>query len=318
MRRQVLSVLVLAAWAVLTGLLWQSCILDDQSDCPKGEFRVVFNWDSIGIPNYDRPEMGVLFYPQGSGGWWRYDLRPAGGVVPAPGQVFRTISYNDNIETVLISGNHSYDEIQGTTVNGQILNSFPKGLLREEPPVPDTSEPVHMCPTTMAVARSGWFRYMGTDTVQTLWPRKFTATYSVTVDRVDSISSAMAVSVALTGMSPGKYLASCRRMPGPVAYSSAMGIDAAHDRFTGTFNTFGPATDATQNMLYVYVLLVNGDKKIYAFDVTDQVLPHSDSLDVSIHVGGIKLPDVEPSGDVGSMEVGVSGWEVIHVTISND
>lgn len=302
---------------MLSGLL-QSCIFEGECDCPPSDFRVVFRWDSIGILHYSHPEMGVLFYPKDSQGWWRYDLRPTGGFVPVPGSVFRTISYNDNIETVVISGNNDYDSIQGNTVGGQILTTFPRDLVRAEPPVPDSEEAVNMCPTTMAVAQTGWFTYSATDTVQHLWPRLFTAHYEVTVGHVDSIASAQAVSVVLTGMSKGKFLASCRRMPGPVAYASPLSIDDDNSSFTGGFNTFGPATDATKNMLYVYVVLVDGEKKIYTFDVTDQIKPNANSLHVSLQVGDIRLPDVHPQGEVGSMQVGVSGWDVIHVSVSND
>lgn len=317
-RMDILTKLCLASAAVLA--ICQGCIYDSLEECPQTTYmlKINYNWDSVGMPRIPASAMAVLLYPRDHGGYWRYDLNHQGGKVPVPSEVFRTITYNENLETARVTYHKDYDSVRAVSLPGQLLFCFPKNLVKEEPPAPKPDEPVYMCPTQIVAEASDWFTYTLQDTTQILYPALFTPIYTVSVDSVENIESASAVAVALTGMSRGKFIASGQRIASPVTNTASMTADPAAKTLSSRFNTFGPAPDAKECKLCVYAVLVDGKRQIYSFDVTRQVLDAPDPMHVNIRVSGIELPEAEPSGEVGTVDVGVSSWEIVNITISNN
>lgn len=101
----------------------------------------------------------------------------------------------------------------------------------------------------------------------------------------------------------------------PVTMPSTMSVN--EDKITGNMFCFGPATDALPHTLSIYVWLADGQKQVYAYDVSDIVNNNPDSLMLTIRVSGLRLPDVKPDPDGGGMDVDIDNWTVENIELTN-
>ncbi|MDE5918744.1 MAG: hypothetical protein K2H05_04450, partial [Duncaniella sp.] len=101
-------------------------------------------------------------------------------------------------------------------------------------------------------------------------------------------------------------------LPGSVSPESENSI-------SGVMLTFGRAPSVANNTLRLYLWLTDGEKKVYEWDVAEQIVSAPNQRQLTITVGGITLPDLTPvqppEGDEG-MKVDVDNWEVIDIELS--
>lgn len=123
------------------------------------------------------------------------------------------------------------------------------------------------------------------------------------------------MSAALSGMAGAMLIASGKKE----AYPSTLSIKASIIDSTtvgGEFFTFGvPGEPSVDNIFSLFVIIKDGRRFCYQFDVTDQVRLAPDPMNVCLVVRGLKLEKPDTGNDTG-FEVAVDGWETVIVDIN--
>ncbi len=146
--------------------------------------------------------------------------------------------------------------------------------------------------------------------------RQLTARYRFTIDDVENLDGVKAMSATFSGLAGAENLADGRKTAYPSTLPSKVDI-YGDSTIGGDFVTFGiPCEPTAENTLSLMVLLHDGRKFNYRFDVTDQVRAAENPLDVHVRIAGLSLEPSTPGGDSGAFEVGVDGW--ISITINID
>lgn len=308
----ILRIIIMGVMAALVG----GCgILEDLKPC-EGKVRVEYDWSRLGYYSFTMPEgMTSLFYPEAGGDYWRFETPWQGGFVTPPLGRCRVAALNNDTRSVVWQGFDSAETLYAYTMPGEILATVAAQYRGAAPPrvTPEpmrrTPDPVFVADTTESVSDQVH------ETVVRLVTRQFTPLYTIIVEDVENIGSVVTCSASLSGLAAGKYLVSNRRMEVPVTMPSAMSVSG--DIITGSMFCFGPAAAEMPHTLSIYVWLADGQKQVYAFDVSDIVNSNADSLMLTIRVSGLKLPDVKPNPDGGGMDVDIDNWTVENIELTN-
>ncbi len=308
----IFHIIVMGVMGVLAG----GCgILDDLKPC-EGKVRVEYDWSRLGYHDFTMPEgMTSLFYPETGGDYWRFETPWQGGFVTPPLGRCRVAALNNDTRSVVWQGFDSAETLYAYTMPGEILSTVAAQYRGAAPPRV-TPEPMRQAPDPVFVAdTTESVTDQVHETVVRLVTRQFTPLYTIIVEDVENIGSVVACSASLSGLAAGKYLVSGRRMDVSVTMPSAMSVNG--DRLMGNMFCFGPAPDALPHTLSIYVWLADGQKQVYAYDVSDIVNSNADSLMLTIRVSGLKLPDVKPNPDGGGMDVDIDNWTVENIELTN-
>lgn len=321
--------------ALLSGAALSSCIFEDEGYCPdRISFIIENDWS---LCHDASPEgMAYIFFPVDGAEPWRFDFagREAGKVTMVLGK-YSFLSYNDDTYNVLFRDEDRYDTYQAYTAETDLLGSIPgpeRGVS-----LPQTAgERAVRCPDMMwgcaysafslqydgvryvpfPLAQSDTVMKYSPDFVLTAIQRPLTARYSFRIEDIENLSGVKSMSAALSGMAGAMTLVSGIRE----AYPSTLSLDASIlDPTTagGRFCTFGiPDKPSADNILNLFVILKDGRRFCYQFDVTGQVRSAPDPMNVCLIVRGLVLEIPDTSGDTG-FEVAVDGWETVVVNISD-
>lgn len=146
--------------------------------------------------------------------------------------------------------------------------------------------------------------------------KPLTPHYTCRVEDVENLSGVKSLGAALSGMAGSLVFCSGERTDYPVTLPFNM-RRADERSIEGDFHSFGlPDSPDRPNVLYIFVVLKDGRKFSYRFDVTDQVRKAPDPMEVTVVVRGLKLEESEIEGD-GGFDVGVDGWITIIVNITS-
>ena len=318
-----------------------SCIFEDSPICPeKMEFTIVpeFPADGPGIPSgslQNLPEgMAYLFFPSDGSPVWRFDLPGCGSgkVMMSPGN-YSFLSFNDDTSSVLFRGENSYGTYEAYTVEADLLGNIPLSL-RGNGAAPGGEERVVACPEMMwgssyygfslgydglsyiysASTQSGEVSVFSPDFILKSYEFPLTARYVYRIEDVKNLSGVKSMSAALTGMAGSIMLASGQKG----SYPSTLSLKASSsDSSTigSSFYTFGlPLAPTAPNVLNLFVVLTDGRRFCYKFDVTTQVREASDPMNVEIVVRDLTI-DVPDSGGTSGFDVNVDGWitEIVNI-----
>lgn len=311
-----------------------SCIFEGEGDC--------IDWLSFTIENDWRAcsdaspgGMAYIFFPEDGGEPWRFDFagRDAGNVNMVLGE-YMFLSYNDDTYNVLFSGEGSYDSYEAYTSEKDLLGSIPQAERGKSMPR-GTGERTVACPDMMWGCAYGCFslQYDGVryaqyatipsddninfspDFVLTAIQRPLTARYSFRIEDIENLSGVKSMSAALSGMAGAMLLASGEKESYPSTLSFGVSVIDASTA-GGKFCTFGiPGEPVADNILSLFVVIKDGRRFCYQFDVTDQVRSAPDPMNVSLIVSGLKLENPDTGSGTG-FEVGVDGWKTVIVNIN--
>lgn len=274
---------------------------------------VTYDW-----PVYQTPTgMAVHLYPFPDGSYWRFDLRPTGGLIRTDFGTYNVVSYNNDTESVRILGDESFGSLQASTWAGRINDGVAEAFRGPEPPRSDPSEPVQQLPQTLYVAVAPQpFDYTAANRRLRLSPELFTPMVRVTVSGITHIASAANASMALSGMAGGKFMATSLTTADAVTYPAQMSV--MDSVIQGQMRCFGlPDPPSEKNILTVYVWLWDAKKQAFNYDVTGQLRGQADSDIIDVRVSGMELPEVKASDDVGNIQVGMDNWEIVDIELSN-
>lgn len=328
-----LSCFIPTAVMLSTGAALTSCIFEDEGYCPdRLHFIIENDWRQCHDAS---PEgMAYIFFPEDGAEPWRFDFagREAGKVTMALGK-YSFLSYNDDTYNVLFRDEDRYDTYQAYTAETDLLGSIP-GPERGESLPQTAGERAVRCPDMMwGCAYSAFsLQYDGvrftpfplpqSDTVMNYSPdfvltavqRPLTARYSFRIEDIENLSGVKSMSAALSGMAGAMQVATGIKG----AYPSTLTFDASIlDPTTagGRFCTFGiPEAPTVDNILNLFVIIKDGRRFCYQFDVTDQVRQAPDPMNACLIVSGIVL-EIPDTDDGTGFDVAVDGWETVIVNI---
>lgn len=307
--------LAMPAVALLGGLC--SCVheMPAEPQVPAGQgVHVLLQWERE--PQVVPEGMSVLFYPEGGGGPQRYEMGILGGeAYYLKGGTYSAVTFNNDTHALLFMGSGEFGTLSVSTRMAALSSPL---TLYSGPELPRAAEEeVSLCqpdmlwgaslePTTVAQG----------DTVR-LYPRQLVARYSVEAEGIENMASVSQVSMALSGLATGWNFATASPLPERATVPGSLSRKS-HTELRGQMLTFGlPSPQGRdRNILTLYFLLLDGSKRAYEFDVTDQILSAPDPLEVHIRVSGISLPEVDTGSSGPGMDVDVDQWEIVEIELS--
>ena len=315
MNRHILTL----ATAVIAATALSSCHHKDliyESELRR-ETEIRFDWSNA--PDAAPASMSAfLFRP--SGRMIRFDFTDReGGEADLPVGTYSGIALNsDNTDWALLRNTESVDDFEIATRDVTSLTGMEIGT-RALPRAAGTEiEPIVATPGSLWSARSDNMEVTekAGKTVLTFYPEEVVCHYTVDIYGVTNISglTGSAVDATLSGMSGGylhgKGTPSDSRVTMPIKLIADLSDKALHAEFL----TFGenPYTDY-EHKLTVYIILSDGSKRYYVYDVTGQVRNAADPRHVHITVRGLELP--EATADGGGFVPEVNDWESENVDL---
>lgn len=323
--------------AVLLNCSTVSCIYEYDNCPPVLDVAIVNNWDRAPAAN---PEgMAYIFFPDNVQEVWRFDFPgvTAGSVRLNVGN-YRFLSFNDDTYNVQFRGEDSYENYEAYTDEAHLVEWTGDGwrVVDEPNRRSGSGERVVRSPDAMWGCAYGEFRlcYDGVsyitssnvgsgseqifspERILTSYQKPLTARYSCRIEDVENAEGVRQLSAALSGLAGSMHLSTGVKGDYPVTLPfKARVIENCMIR--GEFFTFGlPPEPDKGNTMYLFVVLKDGRKFSYEFDVTEQVREAADPMNVEIIVRGLKLEKSGPE-DEGGFDVNVDGWQTITININS-
>lgn len=308
------SVQFVFVFVFLIGLL-SSCDHKDlcEPDAGFDQVNVIFDWSKA--PGATAQGMALYLFPEDGGEMIRYDFGTAtGGKADIPYGNYRAFFVNNDAPDVLLRGTSSYETFEAYTRPSYLLE-----------PLGFNVNPKESNPNNEAVALAANRLWMGSDThVQVLpsatgnggvaapqtlvfYPKEVTTTYTVEILDVANVKYVSAQSMSLSGLSGNYFPISDKRSE----LRTTIPFEAqAHEQArTITGQTYGFGSSLSSNKMHtlaLYVILTDGSKHFYTFNVSKQVNEAPDPKNVHIVINRLSLPLPKESG--GAFNPTVSDW----------
>lgn len=271
--------------------------------------HIAFDWSLD--PSASPAGMRIWLYPLD----WKGDAHPVdlpgrdgSDVSVTPGR-YRLISYNNDLEWVLPSGETEYGSHLLSTRDADILEPLRRATASRSGST-DSGQRVAACPEPVWGAKADTVD-IKSDSQIVLSPAPLHCHYTFTFEDVGPLSHVAAASASISGMTPGIEMASLSKAPGLCTHPLAATVDRDGDSISGDFYTFGvPGTPGGENRMSLYVLMDNGDGYRFTqgdnLDVTSQIESAPDPRNVHLIIRGIHIPDVSAAS--GDFHIEVDGW----------
>ena len=149
----------------------------------------------------------------------------------------------------------------------------------------------------------------------TLYPKPLFCTYTVDIHNAQNLKHIKGMSATLSGLA-GSVMAETGI---PTEELVTIPFDVYklpnNTSITGSFRTFGYSSKQAkpEHKLVVYVVLSDGSRKFYTYDVTDQVRKAPDPYHVHIVLDGLPLP--KPISNGNGIKPTVKEWDRIEIPI---
>ena len=280
---------------------------------PTAEVRVLFDWSAA--PGARAEGMVAFFFPEQGGAPLRYDFAdPSGGTADIPWGSYRVIYLNNDTETILLRGTESYETFEiytRPTSVGETMStrSEPRGANPGDEPVVLAPEQVWGGSLTGVRLAPGLEQPY--TLVLPVHPK--VCTYSFEVRGVENLKYVSSAGASFSGMSGSLFMGD-----GSVSGQGSMvpfpADSDGNSVITGSTFTFGPSADAgAAHVLTLYLILADGSKFYYRFDVTRQVDGAPDRRHVHIVLEGLPLP--KPIVNGGGFHPSVDDWETEEIAL---
>ncbi len=296
-----------------------SCIYEYDKCPPALTLKIENDWQAA--PEADPEGLAYMFFSDLGGEPWRFDFagREGGEVSLIPGD-YSFVSFNDDTYNVRFREDGGYEGYEAYTVRAD--DSYLPAAVRE------LDEKLHVCPDMMWGCSYDYvgLKYSGLEYgepavrsesyILRCPQRHLTARYSFLIENVTNLDGVVSLSAVFTGLACSLNLADGAKGDYPCMLPSAA-KKGGETSIEGEFLTFGiPAEPTADNYLLLFVVLSDGRKFTYHFDVTPQVRNAPDPLDVKVIIRGLELEESEGgSKPGGGFDVSVDGWISITINI---
>lgn len=305
---------VLLAVAVLAVLLLTSCEHKDlcYDHYHNTKIQVVFDWKNA--PDATPETMRLYLFPIDGGRPRTYEfIDYRGGHVNVPAGRYKALCVNSDTESVLYRGIDSFDSFEAYAPDGVLsVGAFlvPRAEGTSEERVaksPDRLYSARLDDLTVELSKEN-------QTV-TLYPELSVCRYRVEIRNVSNLQyvSSDGIVGSLSGMSGGLLVGRNELTSAPVTVPFEVISDGV-STLTADFLTFGQTgSSGPAHKLVIYVIMSDGSKNYYTFDVTRQVDEAADPRDVHILLDGLPLP--KPIVNGGGFQPAVDEWENIDIDV---
>lgn len=305
---------VLLAVAVLAVLLLTSCEHKDlcYDHYHNTKIQVVFDWKNA--PDATPETMRLYLFPIDGGRPRTYEfIDYRGGHVNVPAGRYKALCVNSDTESVLYRGIDSFDSFEAYAPDGVLsVGAFlvPRAEGTSEERVaksPDRLYSARLDDLTVELSKEN-------QTV-TLYPELSVCRYRVEIRNVSNLQyvSSDGIAGSLSGMSGGLLVGRNELTSAPVTVPFEVISDGV-STLTADFLTFGQTgSSGPAHKLVIYVIMSDGSKNYYTFDVTRQVDEAADPRDVHILLDGLPLP--KPIVNGGGFQPAVDEWENIDIDV---
>lgn len=151
----------------------------------------------------------------------------------------------------------------------------------------------------------------------TLYPKPIFCTYTVEIHNAKNLRYVKDMSATLSGLSGGMIAAS--GIPTEELVTIPFDVHKQKDNTSikGKLRTFGYNSKQTkpEHKLVIYVVLADGSRQLYTYDVTDQVRKAPDPRHVHIILDGLPLPKPADKSTNFSFKPTVKEWQRVEITI---
>lgn len=294
-----------------------SCIFE-YDNCPPEDagfpLSIRYYWN---VQSQILPEgMANIFYPIGESGYWRYDCPPDGGSFNLPFGCYDAVCYNNATEAILFRGMDDFNTLEIYTRNGAITDVFRNSTGWAKPPRGrEKEQDIRMQPDMIWTSTSPVSIAGSTADSVVFSPQRVTPAYNLLVTDIINLASAVRYCFSISDLSAGYF-------PGMQSHSdiavtvpaSLTAIDSS--RLFGRLLCFGLVSDTCKPVLTLYIWLGNGEKRVYNYDIGEQIRSAPDPSEVLIRIIGPELPYMEPGASGGGLDVDVDNWEVVDIELS--
>lgn len=306
---------ILQVVTVFAVLLFMSCEHKDlcYDHSHTANLQVVFDWKNA--PEATPETMRLYLFPLDGGKPQTYEFTDyRGGHINVPAGRYHALCVNSDTESVLYRNIDLFDSFEAYAPDG-VLNARSSSI---PPRAEGTSqERIAKSPDRLYCARLDNVEVEFSKENQTviLYPELSVCRFRVEIRNVSNLEyiSSDGLSGALSSMSGGLLVRRNELTPDPVTVPFEVGSDGI-STLTADFLAFGQigSTDPPHKLV-IYVILADGSKHYYTFDVTRQVDGAANPRDVRIILDGLPLP--KPFVNGGGFHPEVDEWQNIDVDV---
>ena len=301
-------------------LLFASCHHKDLyfDDVDLGDIRIVFDWRKA--PEANPASMEVFLYDSSTSRETRFNFQDrVGGTVELEVGQYNGLGINsdisewantrniDNIETFEIYTS----EASKLSAYSLDPNTVPKARGAEDERIVST-------PGMLWSGRQDSITIVDSQArkVITFFPQEDICHYTVDVTNVKNIEyiHGLKIDGTISGMAEGYLHGKHKPTDTSVTMPFDLSVNSDDNGLHSEFLTFGESEEtANDHILSLYIIMSDGSKRHYTFDVTSQVHNAPDPRHVHIVISGVELPKSVDTGDGFVPEV--NDWETEHVNI---
>lgn len=275
------------------------------------DVQVIFDWEKV--PDADPTSVRLYLFPLNGGSVLSYEFTDSHrGEIAVPSGCYRALCVNSDTHSILYRNISRFIDFEAYTV-GDILkvrsSSAPCAEGTEEQRIARSPERFWCARTDeVCIEKSG--KHL------TFYMEEATVRYRVRINHVNNLKyiESDGISGALSGMSGSLFIG--QGIPSSEVVNVPFGI-ASEDSAALTAEFFGfgcPPLSDKPHKLVVYVLLADGSKCYYTYEVTSQIHEAENPRDVLITVDSLRLP--KPITNGGGFHPDVDEWRNEEIEIS--
>lgn len=253
--------------------------------------EVVFHWDKADSKLVNSMDITMMSLENVTMNHHLNNL--SGGKVESPSSLIRAFCYNadSDINRFFLS---SWEGAMVTTNETDLISrSLYGGSLEYVPRGGGQDETVRNQPTVLLADTCGLFNVK--DRILTFHPQDVLLYIDVVATGVNNIGEVEVASAAISGMSSSMSMSYLD--PSDDACTLPFDMEAKGDSIKGDVMSFGHCPSSLRShILTLYILLKNGAKVYYKYDVSSVLHKAYNNKHIRINIDGLKIPNTKTEG----------------------
>lgn len=333
---------VLLSIAALALLSLTSCEHKDLvNNLHATEVEVVFDWQKA--PDAAPASMSLYLFPLKGGEPLRYEFTDhRGGVIRVPVGDYDALCINSDTENIIYRNTESKHTFEVTTREANALSGLSAmGVLSADLPRAKgaENERIALPPDMLWSGHVEGLRVrLGSSMPRiTLCPEMSVCRFTIDITSVQNLKYVSGIAGTISGMAggllPGLGADAVTKERVTFPFDVIFGDSKSHSTtitssllvfgktrsddsatISGSLLTFGDFLADETHTLSIYVILANGEKWYYTFDVTSQTHLASDPRNVHIILDGLPVP--KPIVNGGGFHPQVNDWNTVSIDIN--